>query len=520
MNENLHNDSLEEFFRKHLENENTLLSEDDGWDVPSDAVWFGVEKRLPQGEEPKRRIIPYWRLVGAVAAVFLVFVFFKWQNYEQQLDKLTKELHHHQEQLDEVKGQLKTSNQNLAEQSKVKSTTEINQQHIQDQGVASQEIVSLGVTSSPKKTKDKVSISFLKNKKLDKTIGSENESILLQEKTVTTPTTKKESLETVISKTTVIREPLYFAELEQRLSYTTFENIPSIKLLTPQLDEKLNLYLQMSDGFGGNIKEVFLPVNSRFYIGVNMAHSYGFRRLKGDENHPRFEKLKEKETAQITMGGGFKFGYQFNDRWSIESGIQYNKLKIKTDHRLSKQYTSDNEVSNDIGELEKNYDILLTTSFGDVVDDLPIARPSNIMIPENLPFDLELKSEQELSIVSVPLLAKFRLGKQRTKFNLKGGMMSSFIVDSGMEVKLVGRPLPFYKPKGRKFEDKKLEINGHKSVTLDLLVGVEAEIKLSKNIYFSLEPTFSQSVTPVFEKDDVKTYPSVASLRVGMNHYF
>lgn len=522
MDNNLHNDSLEEFFRKHLEREENPLSEDDGWDVPSDAVWEGVEIGLPKKEKPKRRIIPYWRWVGVAAAILLLLGFFQLQKYQQQLNHLTTELHVHQEELKEVKEKLDVSENDFAKQIEKDATKDINQQRIQDQGVASEEIISSGVTPSSNTKKKNRANEVLKKEVKDiaeEEIREDVNTLLGMEKVIA-PTSNSQYAGTVNSKTSVIRKPLYFAEIKQRSTYATIENIPPIKLLTPQLEKQLDLYIQMSKGFGGNINDIIPPKNSGFYVGANLAPTVGFRKLKGEEDEPRFEKIKGKETAQMTIAGGLKLGYQINDRWSIESGVQLAKLKIKTEHRFEKQYTSDNEVPNSMGDLENNYAILLTTSFGDLVDEIPMSRSAQHMIAENTAFDLKMESEQTLTKIGVPLVAKYRLGNQRTKLNFKGGVMSSFVVDSGMKVKPVGRPLPHLKPEDRKFKNKKLKIEGQQLVTFDLMMGVEAEFKLSKSTYFSLEPTFSQSVTPIFERDGVKAYPSVASLNVGVNHYF
>ncbi|RMF29884.1 MAG: hypothetical protein D6765_03875, partial [Bacteroidetes bacterium] len=87
MNPTPHNDRLEEFFRQSLENL-PPSPEPDGWDLPSDRVWEGIQAHL---DGAKRRPAALWWIWGAAAAALLLLAtfFFLWSTH-RRLDTLSR----------------------------------------------------------------------------------------------------------------------------------------------------------------------------------------------------------------------------------------------------------------------------------------------------------------------------------------------------------------------------------------------------------------------------------------------
>ena len=74
MDKNLPKDPLEEFFKKSLEGQNELPS-DNGWDIPSLNVWDRVEADI----QPTAIVRPinYWKWATVVASMVLLFFTYK-----------------------------------------------------------------------------------------------------------------------------------------------------------------------------------------------------------------------------------------------------------------------------------------------------------------------------------------------------------------------------------------------------------------------------------------------------------
>ena len=89
MDKNLPKDPLEEFFKKSLEGQDELPS-DDGWDVPSSNVWDRVEADI----QPTAIVRPinYWKWATVAASVVLLFFAYQWTTQNQQIEILMTEV--------------------------------------------------------------------------------------------------------------------------------------------------------------------------------------------------------------------------------------------------------------------------------------------------------------------------------------------------------------------------------------------------------------------------------------------
>ena len=97
-------------------------------------------------------------------------------------------------------------------------------------------------------------------------------------------------------------------------------------------------------------------------------------------------------------------GFQINNNWSIESGLQYSKLEITARHRIQKQYNTASEIQNSFGDFENEFAILLVTPMGDVESDVTLARSAGSnAIPDQLPFNIPVESNQKISFLGIPL---------------------------------------------------------------------------------------------------------------------
>ena len=71
MEENLHKDNLEEFFKNSFEDEN-IDSPNDQWDVPSDDVWSGINEKIKPATKPAAPSVFKLKWLMAAAASILI----------------------------------------------------------------------------------------------------------------------------------------------------------------------------------------------------------------------------------------------------------------------------------------------------------------------------------------------------------------------------------------------------------------------------------------------------------------
>ena len=532
MDKNLPNDPLEEFFKKSLEGMNDLPS-DDGWDVPSVDVWDRVEENI-QRPVAIVRPINYWKWT-AIAASFAVMVLaYQFFNQGQQINELTVEVNENNQELDVVKELLENKSKELNSVIAKEKDSPISNQQSPDPSLFTneqEEVVQSDVDQSKverttsfsgnragslggKNNDGSPSISTTSNQKL-KPITNQNNSIVF------TPEQNQNNEIPSINQGTISDNSNNIKKEERTV--LVLETLPTRIFETSTSKNILNDFILESTPVA-TIDILHKSSNSKFYIGGYMSKNRGMKCLSTEDSNmgeDRKRMIKSNRDKEYwTLGGGVKLGYQLNNRWSIETGLQYAKAKIESKHRIEKKYTSDSEMTNPLtGELENEYVFSIVTATGDIGSDVTLSRPPSFMIPEGAPFDLELTSLQNIEFLSIPIMAKYKVGNEKINMGFKAGMLTSFTLDSDVEIRNVDHPSPMFHHRKHRIKDKS-ELKQLKSATVDLIAGVEAEVKIAKSTYLSLEPSFSRSLTPIFEKSDVKTFPMMASVKVGVNYLF
>jgi len=55
---------------------------------------------------------------------------------------------------------------------------------------------------------------------------------------------------------------------------------------------------------------------------------------------------------------------------------------------------------------------------------------------------------------------------------------------------------------------------------LDFLIGIGLDYQIANKWRFSLEPTFSRAISPVYQKDKFSAIPKKASVALSVNYQF
>jgi len=535
MDKNLPNDPLEGFFKKSLEGMDDLPS-DDGWDVPSVDVWDRVEENIQAPPVAIVRPINFWKWTAIAASFTVIFLAYQFFNRGQQINDLTAEINLNNQELESVKELLEK------EQKEIHSTIAEEKGH---------PIHPISNQQSPKPYFQKGEEGVVQRddtKHLERTTsfsgnregsfgGKKNDGIPF------VPNTLNQEVES----SKVESSTIVFSSEQNNISSNSQEIVSDNSNTNTMSKEDRNALAienlpnrffetesskSTSNDFTLNVPTLatidLIPQrsNSKFYVGGYFSKNLGMRSLysedsvEGEARKNKFKSNRQKE--YWTIGGGAKIGFQLNDKWSIETGIQYSKAKIESKHRIDKNYTSDSEIQNPLtGELENDYVLSIATPMGDIDSDVTLSRPQGFTIQEGMPFRVELSSIQNIEFLGIPILAKYRIGNDKINIGLKAGALTSFTLDSDIEIREVDHPFPMFYHKKNRIKDKS-ELKDLRSTTVDFMAGagVEAEVKIAKSTYLSFEPSFSKSLSPIFEKNDVKTFPMMASVKVGVNYHF
>ncbi|MFK7771072.1 MAG: outer membrane beta-barrel protein [Saprospiraceae bacterium] len=528
MDKNLPKDPLEEFFKKSLEGQDDLPS-DDGWDVPSSNVWDRVEADI----QPTTIVRPinYWKWATVAASVVLLFFAYQWTSQNQQIENLTTEVDKNNEQLEHVKELLENKQKELETTIAEQNTHTIdNHQSIIDEEVSPRDNSemtqsetsfsgnnengiggnnNINPPSISTRNSENIANQNLENVPLLKTndTNSPKENVIVENN----PSTNLDKINSDNSMEILIKNKLN----------EMVEKLPSRVFITESIAKEENLKSNFEETVALNINK--RKIEKGFYTGIYGSRNLGKRSIHADDSNlsqARIDKINSiPKKESWTAGGGVKLGFQINKNWSIESGLQYTKSEITARHRIQKQYNNANETLNSSGDFENEFAFLLITSMGDVESDVTLSRAAANPIVDQLSFNIPVESNQKISFLGIPILAKYSLGNERFRFGVKGGFLTNFILDADVEISAVDAPFPGLRPRRNRINNK-AELKNLKSTTIDWLAGIEAEVKINESMYFSLEPSFSKSTSPIFEKNKVKTYPMMANVKVGVNYLF
>ncbi len=528
MDKNLPKDPLEEFFKKYLEGQDELPS-DDGWDVPSSNVWDRVEEDL----QPIAIVRPinYWKWATAAASVVLLFFAYQWTTQHQQIENLTTEVNENSERLENVKELLENKQKEL-ETTIAEQNTKIidNHQSIENEEVAQRDNSEVTQSATSFSEENENGIGGKNNTDSPNIPNRNNENIVNQNlenvpfNKIDDTNSLKENLVVENESSTnldKINSDNSMEVLSNNKLKESLERLPNRFFTTESIVENENLKTNFER------REVLIfdkkKVGKGFYAGVYGSRNLGKRSIHADDSNlsqTRIDKINStKEQESWTTGGGVKLGFQINKNWSIESGFQYSKSEITARHRIQKQYNNASETQNTAGDFENEFALLLITPMGDIESDVTLSRTAANPIVDQLSFNIPVESEQKISFLGIPILAKYSFGNERFRFGLKGGILTNFILDSDVEISAVDAPLPSLRHRRNRISNK-AELKNLKSTTINWLAGIETEMKINDSMYFSFEPSFSKSTSPIFEKNKVKTYPMMANVKVGVNYLF
>lgn len=533
MEENLHNDQLERFFRKEL---------GELEDTPQTDFWDELADKIPPKPKKKRGfIIPFWQYgIAASIAGILVFSVWQWFNYNNEMNQMANTIEKQNQNIENLtnkidglesisdntptnKGLTTTENENKLptneidtnenqlianKNTKTDKPTLTNKQH---QPIKEQEtnlaLNEGSVSNNDNKFSSKNGGNTNKppSQKFNKVAPTKNK---LDENQQLAANTNNETIELEGFEKIDRIEPTLIAQNDLPLNLIPIRGLLNPVPLETQpsyLDENLLDIVALTTS-----TEVFKkPGTSKgFFTGLRFAPTIAHRVVRHPDKVIK-RKIDEKEKIGFDYSLGLEVGYSFNENWSIISGVGYTVENQFLRHKkpLSVNYSQTQGLST-------------LSSYGDITigAELPLENTNGIP-PNHLDFDADLKGNIKVEFVNIPLLAEYRFGWKKFRIALKTGFALESIARISVNIKQLedknegNQQLAFSK-------DEPHQINEPpKNVHFNWIVGAGLYYAVNNKLNIYIEPYAKGGLTPAFKGKETKTYPYSFALNTGFRWY-
>jgi hypothetical protein len=504
MEEKLPNDRFEEFLKESF----------DGYtESPSDDLWSKIEGKL----EPTAPVSPkyvslrrWW--IGAAAAVVLGLFVCQHLYFENRMDNLANELA--SEKTTPNPGE-QTPHQPHDNQSATttngtaKADIELNETPAVSGGNFSR-----NETFSPAKSyKATNRISGDTGKLLSLDISSANSSekmfvgsLLSNNNQAQEPTRPKEP---EVNKTgsSYLPENASLAALPFRdclIPTTTFLQPKSMLGLTTPKNQPPS---RMSVGL-----KVMPMVNHEKTIAIKPSEP-----SQGNPPPKTFDDKTEVNGSSLALGATIE--YKASKHWSAVAGLDWRKTNLTSTHQSEFKF-KDGKHHHGGGHKHKHeFEYQLNTPTGVSSLELRVEEKDTTQtIPDDEKLAFEVKTSQSISYLSLPLAAKFALGKNRLRCYVKGGVAFNFLLDNGFNISEISSLNSHFKI--RKEEPPTASKQNLQAVSLDYLVAAGLEYRLTKSLILHLEPTCMGNLTKRHKDERIESSSYLAGISGGVSVNF
>ncbi len=456
------NNILDDQFRSKLENFEQ---------IPPPEVWNKVQQSIRTG---KKKFL-YYRLSG-VAAVLLIALFIGWQQLREMDNDPNLELSENlqEESLPEGNKHDTDSTPNVQ--------TIVSNDDLNNSGVVrdSEEKISqlAFVNSSGEKTEEKIETSLLE--RIDESIV-ELQSILTN-KIESNPSQDRNSL----------YQSSYISTLSEADRQLIADNLIWMEMEETKSERK------------------------SWKLGVDIAPSYSVYQTSQDKAYASNMSYPG-STDEVNLQGGFTVEYELNDRWSVQTGVYYNR-----NSQTSKNYTSYNNLSYSVADA----DLLYTTAISRVGAVREMNSVVGVIEINNLPREVDYiitaektlrdndisisKSdfEQQFEYIEMPLILNYRLVDSTIDIQLKGGLNAGVLVGN----------VVLMENNSQKYEVGKTL--GMRKVNYSTSLGVGFGYQLSERLLLKFEPRVKYYLQSLNKNSSIVYKPSVFSFYTGISYEF
>lgn len=512
---NAHKDELEELFGR-LFNDESAISQAQGWNNPDETMWEGIEADLEEEPQKKRRLV-YWPWLVGIASIL---IWWQGYSYHQKIKQLNLELEEQKQAVIELRNGMETGA--LPTQ---KYPTESNHQQYDTlkQHNSTRKTDSLNVLIKSVTTPSTLNQSNTRNFQGSPQAINEHESPYKSDKVNLSPifsikNSKKE------------KKPIGLIDhkVEPQERPQTFVKEPALNTSKKLLDTKdlafletRNLELLTQTKRGLNQLPIISPVaaalpENKFYGSVIFSPTWNSIRLEGNESvvTPFLPSMEHQDKAYAV---GLSLGYKKNDKWIAEIGVKYNYSVFSINHARQIPFQILQEQLNQEGNFESVYILQLGASSGAVEADVVLFRNAATEVNNNTNLELDMNFTNTTHLLDIPLV----LGRQwqfgRLALQTKAGVNNRFLLHQDYQWKQARLDDVRFQLQTGNIEAKP-QIKSPKRYTLQYLVGLGMEYKVAPKWSAFAEYQFSRSLSPVISFGPAKIYMESQIVNIGLRH--
>lgn len=476
MKDPLNKDNIDELLQNSLERYE---------EMPSDAVWTGIERDL--GKSPRRRrFVLFWALGLLLLTSGVAVFYFKTKPPEKSVPQIV---------FNENKEKAIDSPTARPDEFSARSTATENPAHEQ----AGMQSDKSGESSSGRFYTPLTAVLYKADPNKQSSIINASSDLYDVETTGTRTTRIKRiftdflhSQSAFIRPIRVIRVPVVIAP--DRLLPLKARPLPEISSL-PSGPEKRSPRLYAGAGF--------MPL-------ILWQSVEAMRQRPVRPGTLPVAITAEAESPSLGYAWGIDLGIAANDRWSFWSGAHIRNLQTRTAHQAKMRRADGQWPGGNDTELRFRY--MLNTPAGGVAVDVRMEQvDTTLNLPPAEPVSFELQTTQTMQYLSVPLLVKYHDGRGRWRFVASGGLSANFLMSNTLEIdrfasrSLRFRPSRFIRP---------LAGNEYlRTFSLDFRIGAGVRYQINRSVGLSFEPVYFGQLTGASNDPYLQT----SSRSLGLN---
>lgn len=240
-------------------------------------------------------------------------------------------------------------------------------------------------------------------------------------------------------------------------------------------------------------------INPRFTLTAFAAPDYSKYRLTNGKhnNYDNKADITTRERSDLSSSFGVLFGYKVGNKITIQSGVIYSSTNISI--APTKIYAEKDNT----GAIKFRYNT--SSGYGYLLPSFSNA-PA---VGDSLFAD---GANHTLRYISMPIIAKYKLGNKKITFNPGVGVTFDFLTKATLTTDLVDQL--------NRETEYTSKIESIKKITYSLMFTPEVQYQLSKNWSISALPFFKYSLVPINKGNIVKTYPYSFGLGIGAVYKF
>ncbi len=496
MEENIHDDKLDDYVRKSFED----YEED-----PSTDMWSRVEGELPPVSDDRRPVLWLprygWQAVAAAIIVVLFSTLICGRlYYEEKLRVLSEKTAPGQE----------TSSTNWV--------PELLQTNANPLNPSTQQPASnvLDKNNTQRSTHSSISAPAVLSKEPEKQpVIALSPKVLLEKQDVVKP---REPMPQAQSSNFVDNSST--ANLEQAVTPAIQpSNIPDIPLDLISIPIS-NPFMERSMARLTSLTErIIVPVQkpNHWYLGIQTSLLFAHEKTHTPTGRPGRPAFKSKqEGAGFSSIYWLKAGKKGDGPWFLESGLGYQKTTRAASHTPRFRFGDGIHQGQNGNRRGFNYD--LNTYGGTAEVSLRMEQTTGGPPSDDEPVGLKINTTERTELLRIPVLAGYRFGKGRWQGQTKAGFVGNFMLKNELDISaLVSQNARFQPVMGT--DGYTLQLNP-KKFFLGYWLSAGMEFKLNQQLSFVAE---SALLGDFARKDNTRRrLPEryLLGLNVGANYYF